>query len=292
MISLDLLFVLPSCTPPPPLSHTHTPPPPHTHTRTHTHTERERHTRTHAPKYTRSHTDTETRARSHTHTRTHAHTQTHTHAHALTHNPTLTHTHTPKHTHTHPNTHTHLPTTDNTPHIHQHTTLTHTTYSPHTHTTQTHPLTHLHARIHTPQITHSPAHNTHTVSVESTQETDRKLGKLIKKEKGVDNIKQSFRIQGIPEDHNKTKAGNLVPTTDEVNEILSEIGVRPELKELKRLGEFKRERKKPRIFLVTVANEHEARLALAKSIEHQKELAKRNIYLLPALSKKMPSKKT
>ena len=123
------------------------------------------------------------------------------------------------------------------------------------------------------------------VSVESTQETDRKLGKLIKKEKGVDNIKQSFRIQGIPEDHNKTKAENLVPTTDEVNEILSEIGVRPEVKELKRLGEFKRERKKPRTLLVTVANEHEARLALAKSIEHREELAKRNVYLLPALSK-------
>ena len=123
------------------------------------------------------------------------------------------------------------------------------------------------------------------VSVESTKETDRKLGKLIKKEKGVDNIKQSFRIQGIPEDHNKTKSENLVPTTDEVHEILSEIGVRPEVKELKRLGEFKRERKKPRTLLVTFANEHEARLALAKSIEHREELAKRNIYLLPALSK-------
>ena len=123
------------------------------------------------------------------------------------------------------------------------------------------------------------------VSVESTQETDRKLGKLIKKEKGVDNIKQKFRLQGIPEDQNKTKAENLGPTTDEVNEILSEIGVRPEVKEVKRLGEFKRERKKPRTLLVTVANEHEARLALAKIIEHRKELAKRNIYLLPALSK-------
>ena len=79
--------------------------------------------------------------------------------------------------------------------------------------------------------------------------------------------------------------GCCVATTDEVNEILSEIGVTPEVKELKRLGEFKRDRKKPRTLLVTVANEHEARLALAKSIEHREELAKRNIYLLPALSK-------
>ena len=130
------------------------------------------------------------------------------------------------------------------------------------------------------------------VSVESTQETDRKIGKLIKKEKGVNNIKQSFRIQGIPENHNKTKAENLVPTTDEVNEKLSEIGVRPEVKELKRLGEFKRDRKKRRTQLVTVANEHEARLALAKSIEHREELAKKNIYLLPALSKEDALKKT
>ena len=39
------------------------------------------------------------------------------------------------------------------------------------------------------------------------------------------NISQSLRTQGIPEDTTKTKGENLVPTNDEVTEILGQIGV-------------------------------------------------------------------
>ena len=43
------------------------------------------------------------------------------------------------------------------------------------------------------------------------------------------NISQSVRTQGIPEDTTKTKGGNLVPTNDEVTEILRQIGGTPEV---------------------------------------------------------------
>ena len=47
-----------------------------------------------------------------------------------------------------------------------------------------------------------------------------------------------------------------------------------------RLGKLNLERKKPRPLLVTVANEHQARLILAKSQEHREDLIKQNIYFL------------
>ena len=38
------------------------------------------------------------------------------------------------------------------------------------------------------------------------------------------NINKCIRIQGIPEDPNKTKGENLVPANDEVNDLLNSIG--------------------------------------------------------------------
>ena len=58
------------------------------------------------------------------------------------------------------------------------------------------------------------------------------LLKLLKKLKGVKNdenskshnINKCIRIQGIPEDPNKTKGENLVATNDEVNDLPYWIG--------------------------------------------------------------------
>ena len=79
------------------------------------------------------------------------------------------------------------------------------------------------------------------------------------------NINKFIRIRGIPEDPNKTKGENLVPTYDEVNDLLNSIGANAHITELKRLGKFRNDRKKPRALLVILANEHETRITLAKS---------------------------
>ena len=73
------------------------------------------------------------------------------------------------------------------------------------------------------------------------------------------NINKCIRIQGIPEDPNKTKRENLVPTNDEVNDLLNSIGANANVTEIQILGKFQNYRKKPRTVLVTLANEHETR---------------------------------
>ena len=100
----------------------------------------------------------------------------------------------------------------------------------------------------------------------------------------LNDISQSFRIQGIPEDPTKTKGENLVPINDEVTEILSQIGATPKVLELKHLAKLSAEWKKPRTLLITVSSEHEARLTLAKSHERREVYYKKNVYILPASS--------
>ena len=55
--------------------------------------------------------------------------------------------------------------------------------------------------------------------------------------------------------------------------------------EMQRLGKIRNDRKKPRALLVTLANEHEARITLAKSREFRKNLVERNIHIPPALTR-------
>ena len=99
------------------------------------------------------------------------------------------------------------------------------------------------------------------------------------------NINKCIRIQGIPEDPNKTKGENLVPTNDEVNDLLNSIGANAHVTETQRLGKFRNDRKNPRAVLVTLANEHETRITFATSQEFRNSLVERNIYMLPALSR-------
>ena len=113
------------------------------------------------------------------------------------------------------------------------------------------------------------------------------------KPKGVKNdensknhiIDKCIRIQGIPEDPNKTKGENLFPTNDEVNDLLCSIGANAHVKEIQRLGKFRNDREKPRSVLVTLANEHETRITLAKSRKFRNNLVERSIYILPALTR-------
>ena len=58
-----------------------------------------------------------------------------------------------------------------------------------------------------------------------------------------------FRLQGIKKDPNKSKAENLVPTHDQLNEIIHLIGARREINEFKILGKFNPEQTKHRKLL-------------------------------------------
>ena len=78
---------------------------------------------------------------------------------------------------------------------------------------------------------------------------------------------------------------NFVPTNDEVNNLLNSIGANAHVTEIQRLGKFRNDRKKPRAVLVTLANDHETRITLAKNGEFRNSLVERNIYMLPALSR-------
>ena len=78
------------------------------------------------------------------------------------------------------------------------------------------------------------------------------------------NISSSLSIHGIPEDLDKKKYENFIPTTEKVNEILTKIGVDTKVKELRRLGKFDKDRKKSRTVLIT--HYYESRLVLAKKL--------------------------
>ena len=95
-------------------------------------------------------------------------------------------------------------------------------------------------------------------------------------------INKCIRIQGIPEDPNKTKRENFVPTNDEVDDLLK---ANAHVKEIQRLGKLRNDRKKPRPVLVNLAIEHETRITLAKSREFRKNVVERNIYMLQVLTR-------
>ena len=89
---------------------------------------------------------------------------------------------------------------------------------------------------------------------------------------------ESFRIQGVKEDPSKIKSENLVPTTDEAQEVLDTVVVKSQIQELRRLGTFDKSQTKPRTLLVTLATDLEARLAVAKCIEMRENPAEESLH--------------
>ena len=108
------------------------------------------------------------------------------------------------------------------------------------------------------------------VAVETT--SGKPIGVKTDENSKSHNIKKCIRIQGIPDDPNKTNEENLVPTNDEVNDLLNSTGANAHITEIQRLGKLRNDRKKPRAVLVTFANEHETRITLAKSREFRNSL--------------------
>ena len=88
------------------------------------------------------------------------------------------------------------------------------------------------------------------------------------KEKLIKTSAKACEFRGVPENPSRSKAENLVPTKAEMNDILDTIQVKTRIVELKRLRKFDAEPKKPQTLLVTLPNEHEARLTLAKKVRN------------------------
>ena len=80
------------------------------------------------------------------------------------------------------------------------------------------------------------------------------------------NIRKNVKFQGVQEDTEKSKIENLVPTTEVVNAIVEGMGVTSHITELRRLGKFDSDGKKPETMFLTLSTEHHATLALKKHL--------------------------
>ena len=116
--------------------------------------------------------------------------------------------------------------------------------------------------------------------------------KMMKMMSGMDlNIRKIERIQRVAEDPEKSKPENFVPTTNVVNGILEGMGVTSRIIELRRLGKFDSDRKKPKALMLTLSTEHEARPVMAEAFERRHDLKDKGNFVLPALSKEHSRKR-
>ena len=83
------------------------------------------------------------------------------------------------------------------------------------------------------------------VNVQKTSDEQKEVPHIILK---------TFRIQGIPEDLEKTKDENLISLNENIKDIIDAIEVNTTVENVKRLGRFDEEGSKPRSVLVTVPN--------------------------------------
>ena len=97
------------------------------------------------------------------------------------------------------------------------------------------------------------------------------------------NVKSSFRVRGLPEDLTKNKEIALL-ANEKLKEVMTEIGVDVKIERLQRLGKFDKERPTPRNVIVTLSNDWDVRIVLAKSAENRKRMKEMGIHILPALS--------
>ena len=98
------------------------------------------------------------------------------------------------------------------------------------------------------------------------------------------NVKSSFRVRGLPEDLTKNKEESALLANEKLKEVMTDIGVGVKTERLQRLGKFDKERPTPRNVIVTLSNDWDVRIVLAKSAENRKRMKEMGIHILPALS--------
>ena len=98
------------------------------------------------------------------------------------------------------------------------------------------------------------------------------------------NVKSSFRVCGLPEVLTKNREENALLANEKLKEVMTEIGVDAKIERLQRLGNFDKKRPTPRNVIVTLSNNWDVRIVLAKSAENGKRMKEMGIHILPALS--------
>ena len=106
------------------------------------------------------------------------------------------------------------------------------------------------------------------------------------------NIEMSFRVKGIPEYPDKTRHQIFVPTHEHVTHILKTTGVEDEIVNLRRLGKFQKEQRKPSAVLVILPSATSVNLVMARNVERRPELKDMNVFVSRDLSIEIPAKKT
>ena len=98
------------------------------------------------------------------------------------------------------------------------------------------------------------------------------------------NVLSSFRVRGLPEDLSKNKEENALLANEKLKEVMKEIGVDVKIDKVQRFGKFDTERTKPRNAIITLSNDWDARIVLAKSSENRARMKEMGIHILPALT--------
>ena len=91
-------------------------------------------------------------------------------------------------------------------------------------------------------------------------------------------------MRGLPEDLTKNKEENAFLANEKLKEVMREIGVDVKTERLQRLEKFDKERPTPRNVIVTLSNDWDVRIVLAKAAENKKRMKEMGIHILPALS--------
>ena len=91
-------------------------------------------------------------------------------------------------------------------------------------------------------------------------------------------------MRGLPEDLTKNKEENALLANEKLKEVITEIGVDVKIERPQRLGKFDKERQTPRNVIVTLNNDWDVRIVLAKTAENRKRMKEMGTHNLHALS--------
>ena len=102
------------------------------------------------------------------------------------------------------------------------------------------------------------------------------------------NVKSSFRVCGFPEDLTKNKEENALLANERLKEVMTKMRVDVKIERLQRLGKFAKERPTPRNVIVTLSNDWDVRIVLAKSAENGKKMKEMGFTSCPPCRPGMP----
>ena len=91
-------------------------------------------------------------------------------------------------------------------------------------------------------------------------------------------------MRGLPEYLTKNKEEIALLANEKLKEVRTEVGVDVKIERLQPLGKIDKKRLTPRNVIVTLSNDWDVRIVLAKSAEDRTRIKEVGIHILPALS--------